>query len=74
MLDNRQWTLDKLWSFAQAVGSRLIGRHDRCTVCDSVVHTMWFCIVVPIVPLDRYRVIRLTSGKYIGRMLKKSPG
>lgn len=56
------------------IGSRLVGRHDRCTVCDSVVQTMWFCIVVPIVPLDRYRVIHLTSGKYIGRMLKKSHG
>lgn len=64
-------------TFTVFVGVRLFGSGDPCTVCGSVVRRMWFCIVVPIValvlpifPLDRYRVIRRERGHYIGRLLR----
>ena len=53
------------------IGTRLLGCDDQCAVCGSVVQRMWFCIVLPILPLSRYRVIRMPRDEYIGRMLGK---
>jgi hypothetical protein len=55
-------------------GMRLIGHDDRCAACGSVLQTKWLQIVLPIIPLGRYRVIYLEkgllSGRYVGRRLR----
>jgi len=54
------------------IGTRLLGSDDPCPECGSVVRKMWFCVVLPLIPLDRYRMIRLRRGQYIGRRLKRA--
>ena len=55
-------------------GTRLIGHDDRCSACGSLLQTKWLQIVLPIIPLGRYRVIYLEkgliSGRYVGRRLR----
>jgi hypothetical protein len=55
-------------------GTRLIGHDDRCSACGAVLQTKWLQIVLPIIPLGRYRVIylerELLSGQYVGRRLR----
>jgi hypothetical protein len=52
------------------VGVRLRGNEDPCPLCGSVVKTTWFYVVLPLVPIDRYRVVLGASGTYVGRKLK----
>jgi len=56
------------------LGTRLIGHDDRCPACGSVLQTKWLQIILPLIPLGRYRVIYLErgllSGHYIGRRLR----
>ena len=52
------------------VGTRLLGRDEGCVECGSVVQSKWFCVIVPIVRLGRYRVIRLERRGYVGRKVK----
>ena len=54
------------------IGTRLLGSDEQCPACGSVVQTKWFCVIVPIVPLGRYRVIHAARGEYIGRRLEGS--
>jgi hypothetical protein len=55
--------------------TRLIGDRDPCPACGSVIPTKWFCLIVPIIPLGRYRIIYLEKGllhsRYIGRKLRE---
>ena len=50
-------------------GTHLIGHDDVCPVCGSVVQTKWLQIILPVIPLGRYRVVWLHGGRYIGRRL-----
>ena len=56
-------------------GLRLIGSSDRCAICGSVLQRMWYCLIVPVFPLDQYRVLYQESGplhsSYVGRKLRK---
>ena len=52
------------------IGQRLLGEENPCELCGSVVQTKWFCIVLPLVPIGKYRVIRIKHGPYIGRKMK----
>ena len=58
-----------------AFGTRLIGHDDQCLACGSVLQTMWFQFVLPIIPMGQYRVIYLErglfSGRYVGRKLRR---
>lgn len=72
---HRCWTLTTDETPGHAVllryfGLRLRGSEDPCLMCGSVAQTMWLCVVIPLVPLDRYRVIRGKKGTFIGRKLK----
>ncbi len=59
------------------VGTRLIGFRDICPYCGSVVQRKWFCFVLPLVPLAKYRVLYLEEGgsyrRYVGRKLRDPP-
>ena len=62
-------------AFRGLIGTLLLGRDNPCSTCGSVVSTKWFCVVVPIIRMSRYRVIYakrrlLTPPEYIGRRLK----
>jgi len=56
------------------LGTRLIGYENRCPACGSVEQTLWLQIVLPLIPLGKYRVIYLDkdlfSSRYIGRKLR----
>jgi hypothetical protein len=56
-------------------GQRLIGHDDQCSACGSLLQTKWVQIILPIIPLGRYRVIYLEKGmlssRYVGRRLRK---
>jgi hypothetical protein len=54
------------------IGTRLLGNDERCAICSSVVQTKWFCVVVPIVRLGRYRVIHAVRGQYLARRLAET--
>ena len=54
------------------IGNRLRGAEDECDVCGSVVQRLWFCFIIPIMPLDRYRVIWTLPNQYVGRLLRKT--
>ena len=56
------------------LGIRLLGGGDPCPACGSIVQRKWICLVMPIVPLGRYRVVYLGQGfmstRFVGRRLK----
>ena len=56
------------------IGTHLWGDSDPCSACGSIVQRKWLCIMMPLVPLGKYRVIHLghwfMSSKFIGRKLK----
>lgn len=60
------------------IGTSLIGRKDPCSICGSVVQSKYFCFLIPIVFLGRYRInyTRRTNlgmyqeAQYVGRRLK----
>ena len=57
------------------IGTAVTGEEQPCAVCSSTVKTKHFWIVVPLIPLGRYRVIRYGATHYIGRRLKNDkPG
>lgn len=49
------------------VGTKLIGRSQRCPECGSVVKTLWGFALVPLAPGGSYRVIYVETNKYISR-------
>jgi hypothetical protein len=57
------------------VGMRLIGFSDCCPICGSVLQRMWYCLIVPVFPLDQYRVLYRESGPFrrshVGRKLRR---
>lgn len=53
------------------IGTAISGEAERCNTCGSVVKTKSIWLVFPLIPLARYRVIRLGGNSYIGRKLKK---
>jgi|SRR6266567_2779584 len=57
------------------LGTRLIGHDDQCPACGSVLQTKWLQIILPLIPLGRYRVIYLErgllSGHYVGRRVRE---
>jgi len=57
-------------------GTRLIGHDDRCPACGAVLQTKWLQIILPIIPLGRYRVLYLErglfTGRYLGRRLRNT--
>jgi hypothetical protein len=51
-------------------GTALLGGGSRCGRCGSVSRRLFFCFCfIPVVPLDRYRVIEFGNGAYFGRRL-----
>ena len=42
------------------IGLRLLGSRSKCDICGSVIQRLWFCFVIPIFPISKYRV------KYLG--------
>jgi hypothetical protein len=39
------------------IGTRLFGGADRCAACGSVVKTLWFCFLLPLIPFASYRIL-----------------
>jgi hypothetical protein len=56
------------------IGTRLVGNTEPCAKCGSAVEAKWFCVVLPVIPLGRYRVIHGPRGEYIGRRLDDRRG
>jgi hypothetical protein len=51
-------------------GRGFYGSRDRCPTCGSVVRTKCFCILlIPLIPLERYRVLHIGSTRYLSRRL-----
>ena len=56
------------------IGTRLVGYEDQCDYCGSTVRGLWFCFLVPIRPLGRYRVVTsdwMPPYDFVGRKLKE---
>jgi hypothetical protein len=53
------------------VGTRLIGRDIQCTTCGSTLQTLWFCLIIPLFPLGRFRVIYLGHGFMSSRFIAR---
>jgi hypothetical protein len=53
------------------IGPSMIGAADRCAACRSVVRRVWFTVLfVPLIPFERYRVIRTSPTGYYSRRLR----
>lgn len=39
------------------IGTRLLGSEDPCPTCKSAVATKWFCLIVPLIRLESYRLL-----------------
>jgi hypothetical protein len=52
------------------IGTAVTGEEQLCPVCASTIKTKHFWIIVPLIPLGRYRVIRYGTSDYIGRRLR----
>jgi len=39
------------------LGTQFLGRADRCATCGSSVRTVWFTVILPLLPLGSYRVL-----------------
>ncbi len=52
------------------IGTRFIGWSSACTTCGSAIKTKFFCVILPVIPLGRYRVIQHLPGDYIGRRMR----
>ena len=44
-------------------GKRFHGNADKCSICNSVISTFWFCFIIPILPLGSYKLIYSRSMK-----------
>jgi hypothetical protein len=53
------------------IGTSLTGEEGKCSVCASTIRTKHFWLIVPLVPVGRYRVIRYGPTTYVGRKLKE---
>ena len=68
-----------VWSI-NGTGMRLIGACKRCETCNSVTTRLYFCFAfIPIIPLNRYRVLYAAktpvSGSFLSRRMKShTPG
>lgn len=52
------------------IGTRLYGSKDRCSVCGAVTQTHWITFLyLPVIPLGRYRVKKVTPAKFLSRKL-----
>ncbi|GEM_PF-5187824 len=53
------------------IGAGLYGASQRCPDCDSVIRRIWICVIfVPLIPLDRYRVIHPSPNQFFSRRLR----
>jgi hypothetical protein len=53
------------------VGTRLIGRDIQCATCHATLQTLWFCLIIPLFPLGRFRVIYLGHGFMSSRFIAR---
>jgi hypothetical protein len=56
----REQTLDRSappLAVFNLLGTRFLGRADRCATCGSSIRTVWFCAILPLLPLGSYRVL-----------------
>jgi hypothetical protein len=61
----------KTFRTVNGIGARLIGKSDVCNKCHSFVASVWFCFCfIPIIPLERYRIARLSSREVVTRGLR----
>ena len=51
------------------VGDYLLGRSDQCATCGSYVSRLWFVLGIPLIPLDRYRLIDLANDQLVTRKI-----
>ncbi len=53
-------------------GTMLLGAQLECPICHSVVKRKWFCLfLIPLIPLERYRVKPAGESSYYSRRLPK---
>ena len=54
------------------IGTAFVGSADVCPNCKSVVRRVWFTfLLVPLVPLGRYRVMQISPQQFLSRKLRK---
>src|SRR4051794_17767371 len=52
------------------VGTTFYGKSQRCPHCGSVVRQLFWCVMlIPIVPLGKFRVLDCRGGSYFSRRL-----
>jgi hypothetical protein len=49
-----------------------LGKSNKCPVCGSVERNMWFIMLLPILPLGRWKVKYLARNKFVTRKMMKS--
>src|SRR3989442_14071762 len=54
------------------IGTAFVGGYSRCPVCGSVVQILFGWLILPLVPLGRYRVKYITPDRFYSRALKKT--
>jgi hypothetical protein len=53
------------------IGTAFVGSSDPCPNCKSVVRRVWFTfLLVPVVPLGRYRVMQISPQQFFSRSLR----
>jgi hypothetical protein len=55
--DSTDRSLSGLFMWNGMLGTRFLGRARHCETCGSSVRTVWFFVVVPLLPLGTYRVL-----------------
>ena len=54
------------------IGTAFVGSTDPCPTCRSVLRRVWFTVLlVPIVPLGRYRVMEMSPQQFVSRRLRQ---
>jgi hypothetical protein len=54
------------------IGTAFGGSSEPCPMCRSVIKRVWFtALLIPIVPLARYRVIQISPREFLSRRLRK---
>jgi hypothetical protein len=54
------------------IGTKLYGNYVKCPTCFSVIKRKWFCVLlIPVIPLSRYRIKFVSGNRYIGRLLSR---
>jgi hypothetical protein len=49
-----------------------LGKSNKCPVCGSVERNMWFVMLLPILPLGRWKVKYLARNKFVTRKMMAS--